>query len=103
MGIPEREKWNCESENVERFVNRYQNDPKFAGEVDKHIQCVAQKLEQETYGNSAAKAFTSGRAAAGIITGIGPLAMIGDATQSVENGNTIVEAIIAGAAIGETR
>jgi type II secretory pathway component PulF len=48
-----------------------------------------------------AKSYASGRAAVGIITGLGPAAIIGDITRKVESGDDYIQALINGSIFGK--
>lgn len=102
LGADEKKRWDAESENVDKFFDKYRTDQKFAAEVNKNAGTAAGKLYQESQ-NGAAKAFMAARVATGIITGLGPSAALGDIARSVENGRTIVESVIGGGFAGETR
>ncbi|THC44302.1 NBR1-Ig-like domain-containing protein [Massilia sp. Mn16-1_5] len=100
LGPEEKKKWNEESKRVDDFVSRYRNDPAFKREVDQGARDVAGKVLTEN-SNGAGKAYISARAATGIITGLGPAAVIGDTVRAVEQGNGMAESLISGGILGE--
>ena len=89
MGQEELERFNQEGAEVDEFANRYSQDSEFLREVNKALAVNAAELNTEEM-----KWRINGRAVTGMVTGFGSAALIGDTTRAVENGSSLVDALI---------
>lgn len=96
MGPEELARFNQEGVEVDKFVKRYNEDAEFRREVNK---ALAQKMGE--LNTEEMKWRLNGRAATGIVTGLGPAALIGDTTRAVENGHNLVDALMRGGLPGQ--
>jgi RHS repeat-associated protein len=95
LGTAEQQKWREAGKRIDEFASRYLHDPEFKREVNQGARDLTGKVLDEN-ANGAGKAYISGRVATGLITSLGPAAMLGDATRAVESGNGIVDSVIDG-------
>ena len=96
MGADELTRFDQEGAEVDKFVKRYNEDTEFRREVNKVFVMRARELNTEEM-----KWRLNGRAATGIMTGLGPAALIGDTTRAVENDHNIVDALMKGGLPGK--
>jgi hypothetical protein len=91
MGQEELARFNQEGAEVDKFVKRYNEDAEFRRDVNKALAQRMGELNTEEM-----KWRLNGRAAIGIVTGLGPAALIGDTTRAIENGHNLVDALMKG-------
>jgi hypothetical protein len=100
MGAEEQARWAQESQAVDSFVKRYNEDPTFALQVNEAAIKQGATFDLKNT-NGEMKAWLLGRAITGTVTGFGPAAFIGGMTRQVENGHNVVDAVIKGGILGK--
>jgi hypothetical protein len=98
MGSEEQTRWRQEAEVVDSVLSEYFSDQTFRGEVNAAITDKAREAIQNNQGGYE-KWFVTGRVVTGVVIApilLGPMALIGDTTRSVEKGYDFFDSFLRG-------